>query len=468
VSIKFRLEYPLLLLMLCAVATHAMAQQVKLSATSLNFGSHTSGSFGPQTITLSNNGSANLVVSAITASGGFSQTNNCSTLRPGESCAIGISFISEIVATTNGVLVITDNSASSSEIVTLSGNVLAPVALTPATLSFGNISVGASMSKSVTLTANASAFGIASINASGDYSQINGCPTTLSAGQSCTINVTFRPRANGTRAGVLAVASKDNGFTGSLSGFATSLSGTGVGGTQSSQVSLQPATLNFGPKNPFDIFQHTQTVTLTNTSANTSLTVHSVSTLGPIYNLTPFYQVASTNCIGILAPGAQCNVQIVQSPASNAVPPVGAAGSLTIVDSDTSSPNVVPLTANILPELRFTPAALSFPAQAVGTTSAVKTVTVSYDVDHTGLSLLPLSITSEFSLVSAGANPCGSSPNFVPGQTCTVGVTFTPQHAESISGAVTFNMYPECEPQIILDHQPCPNAQVINLSGTGK
>jgi hypothetical protein len=48
---------------------------------------------------------------------------------------------------------------------------------------------------------------------------------------------------------------------------------------------------------------------------------------------------------------------------------VNAAGSLTIVDSDNSIPNVVPLTASILPELRFTPGPLNFSPQAVGTTS---------------------------------------------------------------------------------------------------
>ncbi len=232
---------------------------------------------------------------------------------------------------------------------------------------------------------------------------------------------------------------------------------------------MQPAVLEVGSRNPFDELQHTQTLKLTNKSASTSHTIHSVSALGPIFNLTPFYQVASTNCVGILAPGAQCEVQIVQSPPLQAPPPLSAAGSLTIVDSDSSSPQVVALRASILPELRLSPASLNFGAQAVGTTSATKVVTVNYDVDRSGVSLLPMSITSEFSLVSTGSNPCGLSPSFEPGQSCTVGVTFTPQHAGTISGAVSFTMYPECDPQAVeIDHKPCPNAQVINLTGTGK
>ena len=461
-----------LLLMTCILGAQAAAQQARLSATRLSFGPITPGnSTAPQNITLSNGGSVDLIVSAITASGGFSQTNNCSTLRPSESCTIDVTYISEIVGSTKGVVTINDNSPTRPEIVLLSGSVIPPVALSPAKLGFGSVAVGSSVTKTLTLRANGSALGIATIKTSGDYSQTNNCPATLPSADSCTINVIFRPLSNGARAGVLAVASKDPGFPGSLSGYSAALGGTGTGGGQVSQVSLsfQPAALNFGPKNPFDESQHSQTVQLTNTSADSSLTIHSVTALGPIYDLIAFYQIASTDCVGILAPGAQCSIKVVQSPPSNAFPAVNAPGSLTILHSDNSSPNAVPLTASILPELRFAPASLTFTPQAVGTTSAAKTVTVSYDVDRTGLSLLPMSITSEFNLVPAGTNPCGLSPAFNPGQSCTVGVTFTPRHAGAISGAVSFTMYPECDPQrTILEHQPCPDAQVINLFGTGK
>ena len=460
----------LFLLMITGIlGAQVVAQQARLSAANLSFGPITPGnSSPPQNIILSNDGSSDLVVSSISVSGGFSESNSCATLRPGERCTIDVTYISAIVGSTKGVLTVNDNSATSPEIVNLSGSVIPPVALSPSTLGFGTVAVGSSVTKTLTLAANASAFSIATINTSGDYAQTNNCPATLSGGESCIINVIFRPRGNGTRVGILAVDSHDPGFTGSLSGYSAALSGAGTGGAQVSQVSMHPAVLNFGPKNPFDAFQHTQMVQLTNTSTNGSLTIHSVTAQGPIYNLVAFYRIASTDCVGILAPGAQCSIQVVQSPASTAVPPLNAAGSLTIVDSDNSSPNVVPLTGNILPELRFTPASLNFPPQAVGTSSLVKIVTVSYDVDRTGVALLPIAVSSEFNLVAAGANPCGLSPGFEPGQSCTVGVTFAPQHVGPIQGAVTFNMYPECDPQRIFEHQPCPNAQVINLLGTGK
>ena len=454
-----------LLLIICALGAPAFAQQIKLSASSLEFASQTP--TAPQTITLSNIGAADVTVRTVVASGGFSQTNDCSTLRPGQSCSIDVAFISTIVGTTSGVLTVSDSSSSSPEIVNLIGTLAAPISLSPASLNFGGVAVGTTVTRSVTLSANAGAFSIASITTTGDYTQSNNCPATLAVGQSCTVHVSFRPKANGVRAGVLAVTSNDPGFSGPLSGFTTALSGSGTGG-QAGHVSLQPVSLSFGVKTALDIFQHTRAVKLTNTSSNTSLTIHGVSVAGPIYNLTPMYQVASTNCAGILAPGAQCEVRVKQNPPDNAFAPQSAAGSLTISDGDNSSPDVVPLSTSIRPELGFTPATVTFPAQPVGTTSAPKIVVVSYNPDRDGLSLAPMTVTSGFNLVPAGARPCGLEPSFNAGQSCTVGVTFTPPHTGTINGAVTFTMYPECDPQsVAIDHLPCPQAQVINLSGTG-
>ncbi len=171
-----------LFLTVCTLGAHAAAQQVKLSATSLTFGSHTPGnSSAPQTITLSNDGAADLSVGAIAASGGFSQSNDCATLHPGQSCTIDVTYISSIVGNSEGVLTINDNAASTPEIVTLTGTVLPPITFAPGTLSFGSIAVGTSQTKSVTITNNGSAFGIAAISTSGDYAQANNCPAILPA-----------------------------------------------------------------------------------------------------------------------------------------------------------------------------------------------------------------------------------------------------------------------------------------------
>jgi hypothetical protein len=77
-----------------------------------------------------------------------------------------------------------------------------------------------------------------SIASSGDFSQSNTCPTTMTAGQNCTITVIFTPTASGSRQG--AVTLKDN-----CPGSPTqTISLTGTGETLA--LGFTPASLDFG------------------------------------------------------------------------------------------------------------------------------------------------------------------------------------------------------------------------------
>src|SRR5262249_20016895 len=147
-----------------------------------------------------------------------------------------------------------------------------------------------------------------------------------------------------------------------------------------------------------------------------------------------------------------------------------APGALTFVDSDPTSPQVVALSVSELPEVSFIPATLTFAPQPVGTTSAPQIVTLRYNLDQTGVSLIPATVSGDYNVVSAGANPCGLSPGFNGlGSTCTLGVSFSPSHTGVINGAVTFTLYPECNPEsVLIFHQPCPTAQVVGLTGVGQ
>ncbi len=99
-------------------------------------------------------------------------------------------------------------------------------------MSFGNQNVGsASSAQAVTLTnSGTTPLSISSIALTGtnavDFAQTNTCPSgssTLAAGSSCTINVTFTPGANGTRSASLTLT--DNA---SDSPQSVALSGTGT------------------------------------------------------------------------------------------------------------------------------------------------------------------------------------------------------------------------------------------------
>ena len=106
------------------------------------------------------------------------------------------------------------------------------VSLSPTSLSFGNHQVNStSAAQTVTLKNSGTAaltikgIGLSGPN-SGDFHQQNTCPSsssTLAAGASCTINVTFTPTAEGTRSASLAIADNASGSPQSVT-----LSGTGV------------------------------------------------------------------------------------------------------------------------------------------------------------------------------------------------------------------------------------------------
>jgi len=455
----------LLLFPLLALTPFALAQQVTLSATNVSFAPQLVGNVSAsQELFLTNSGNALLTVGAIAASGGYSVNSTCSALSPGESCIISVELISDFVGTNKGVITITDNAAFSPQIVTLSGSTLPALTISPGLLNLGSAAVGTTgQSKPVILTNHGPAIVIGAIATSGDYLQSNNCSATLATGASCTINVAVHPTTSGAISGALSVTP---GPSSQFPGVSSALSAVGAGSVVS-HVSLQPASLNFGNKSGFDVSSHSKTITLTNTSSSTSLTFQNVSVNGPSSSGLPVYQIESSTCKGMLAPGAQC--EIVVSVANFPTLPATVPGALTVVDSDPTSPQVVGLFANELPEVSFSLATLTFAPQKVGTTSATKIVTLTSNLDSPGVSLLPLTVSGDYAVVTAGSNPCGSIPGFSgKGAKCTLGVTFTPNHVGSIKGAVTFTLYPQCDPQtVLLLHEPCPAAQVINLTGTG-
>ena len=82
------------------------------------------------------------------------------------------------------------------------------VTVTPASLAWGNVVVGATGAKKpVTLkNTGTTTLNISSITTSGDFGQTTStkpCGSTLAAGKSCVIKVTFTPTQVGARTGML-------------------------------------------------------------------------------------------------------------------------------------------------------------------------------------------------------------------------------------------------------------------------
>jgi len=202
---------------------------VVLSATSLKFASQLVGTTSAsQNVTLSNTGSGTLNITSLTSSGDFKQTNSCgSSVAPGANCTITVTFTPTNINLRSGTVTIADNATGSPQTVALSGKGTY-VVISPVSLNFGNVTVGMSSApQTVTLTNTSKiAITVQSVTITGaninDFSQTNTCGTSVAAGASCSINVTFKPTVTGARRASVTIMD-----TGGGSPQIASLSGTG-------------------------------------------------------------------------------------------------------------------------------------------------------------------------------------------------------------------------------------------------
>ena len=105
----------------------------------------------------------------------------------------------------------------------------------PSSLTFGSQALNTtSAGQAVTITNSGTAAATSlSAGVTGDYAQSNTCGTSLAAGASCTVTVTFRPIAAGTRTGTLTVS-------GGGASTAAGLTGTGAGSTSTNLAAGKP------------------------------------------------------------------------------------------------------------------------------------------------------------------------------------------------------------------------------------
>jgi len=332
---------------------------VALFPTSLNFGNYTVGITSSQKgVTLENTGNIGLAIKLIgitgTNSGDFAQTNNCSSpIAPNGSCTINVIFKPTGTGTRNANLSITDNAPDSSQTVTLSGAGIAPIVTPrPKSLSFGPQLLGTTSQPLPVVLSTNGTLNISSITATAQFAQTNNCGTGLSAGGSCTINVTFRPTANGPQSGTLTIS--DNG---QASPQTVPLSGTGI----APSVSLSVSSLALGQQ-LIRTTSASKSVTLSNTGKG-PLNITSIKATGD------FGQ--SNNCGTSVAAGAKCTINVTFKPTGTGA----RSGTLSITDNASGSPQKVTLTGTGI-AVTISTTALSFGNQLVGTSSAVKLVTL--------------------------------------------------------------------------------------------
>jgi hypothetical protein len=293
------------------------------------------------------------------------------------------------------------------------------VTLVPSSLTFGAQQVGTSSPpQNVTLTnTGSSTLTITSIVASTNFSQTNTCGTSVGAGASCNISVTFKPATAGTLTGTITVSDSASGSPQTVA-----LTGTGT----APAVTLSPSTVTFASQ-----LLHTtsppQTVTLTNTGTAT-LTIKQVVVTG-----TDPADFAQTNtCGSSVAAGASCTFSITFTPSASGLLSAG----VSISDNATGSPQKITVQGQGT-VMSLQPASLNFGSIAVGTTSPPQTVTIT----NTGTSSVTInSVTrvgadpKDFTITS---NTCGSTLGAAA--SCVVTLTFKPAATGSRSASLSVN-----------------------------
>jgi hypothetical protein len=152
-------------------------------------------------------------------------------------------FAPQSAVSVSGGITVASNASNSTLTVSLSGTGTAAGQLTiaPTALSFGNATVGTSVSQSSSLSASGANVTVSSASLSSAEFSLTGIslPVTIAAGQSVPVTMTFTPQSSGSASGVLTVASN-----GSITATQT-LSGVGVAPPQHS-VSLSWTDSNSG------------------------------------------------------------------------------------------------------------------------------------------------------------------------------------------------------------------------------
>ena len=308
------------------------------------------------------------------------------------------------------------------------------VTLSTPSLNFASEPVGTpSTAQTVTLKNTSTALALTglSIVASGDFAQTNNCGTGLAALASCNILVTFQPTGTGTRNGAITIT--DNGV-----GSPQSVSLTGIG-INAPAITLAPASLVFSSQR-VGVSSPALPVTMTNTG-NATLNITSIAITGT--NAADFSQ--TNTCGPTLAPTISCTVSVVFKPTGGGQRTAGVA---ITSDARGSVPVVTLSGTGISPGLDLSTSLLVFANQAVGSTSAEQTVTVS-NAAASAVAITSITPSGDF----AQTNTCGNS--VAANGSCAILVTFTPAGTGTRPGTIT----------LVAADSTTPH--VINLSGTG-
>jgi hypothetical protein len=425
----------------------------------------------PRLVAVFNGGEANLSISDIEIAGtnasdfsligGTGCFGQVFSPGSGPKCSFEIGFTPSTSSPEVAVVTVSDDAPGSPQILELLSAGQAPQAtFFPLSVNFGNqpenseslaqaITMTNAGTQSVTLVSDveggpdAAQFPRAQVGDPGSIAC--GAGTTLAPGSQCEARFAFEPNA-----ARMFHAEVDFFYdAGQASNVEQIVSLAGVGTPSAPVVSLTASSFVFGNQN-IGTHSGSQNVTLTN-QGSAALSITSVAVTG--INASDFtIAAAGTTCPlagGTVVVQGSCTVAVEFAPQ--------AAGSrnavLSFADNAAGNPQQIALSgsATAAPSLRVSPASLTFAAQSESTSSTPQSVTI-MNSGGTAAEITGIAMSGP----NAGdfSSPASCTPNPVPaGQSCEIGVTFTPGATAPGIRSATLNL-------------PAGNPPTVALSGT--
>ena len=303
------------------------------------------------------------------------------------------------------------------------------IEISPSTVSFGNVAMGQSATKTVTLTnPGTEALSVSGIAVAGTGFTASGphLPISLASGQSTSISAVFKPTSGNADKGTITITSNAAG-----SPSLVALSGTGTTGATAAALTVTPSTVAFGSVAVGS--EQSQTIHVENTGGESaSISKLTVSGTG--------VSVSGMTAPMTLAAGQTANLTVSYKPVATGT----LAGSVSIASNATDPSVVVGINATATSStLAATPSSVSFGNVAVGsdTTQTIR-------LQNIGTSQVTISAITP-SVSSIAISGVTLPIKLASGTSATLTAAYKPTAAGSVAGKITVTSNAVGSPTIV-------------------
>lgn len=338
---------------------------ISLSPAALSFGSVTLGTNSSKVVSMTNGGSAAVVLSNITSSTASFVPSGLTlpmSVPSGRSVSFTVNFAPRTAGNFSGTIAVADSATGTPATIAVSGTATQQqqpgvIAASSANLSLGSVAVGSTATQSFSVTNTGGMTATLSAVSSSTVAFTAGgptFPTDITPGQTVPFTVTFAPMAAGTATGVITVTSNASNAPTTISVTGTATAAATPGKLSASAASVSVGGVNVGSTG-------SQTFSVTNTgSADVNLS--SLTSSAAVFTASgPTFPMS-------LAAGQSVSVKVVFAPTAAG----NASGTITLASDASNAPTAIAVTgtgvaAAVAPTISSQPTAQSVVAGQTAT-----------------------------------------------------------------------------------------------------